>query len=209
MKKIKNIVFDFGGVICVSKIERCIEAFEEIGLKDAHKYLDAYAQTGLFGDLENGTVSDIEYMQELSKLVRREVSWQECQHAWHCFVAEVPERNLDALLKLRGQGYNLALLSNTNPFVASWFRSSEFDGKGHGLDYYIPNLYLSFEQKVMKPDVRIFQHMLVSEGFNSEETLFVDDSPINIEAAKKVGLITFQPQNGEYWENRLQAFLNA
>ena len=41
-----------------------------------------------------------------------------------------------------------------------------------------------------KPSKECFEFVLKNENLNAEETLFIDDSETNIEAAKEVGLNT-------------------
>ena len=53
MGKIKNIIFDLGGVILTLDPMQAVRRFEEIGVKDAVKRLDSYTQHGIFGDLEH------------------------------------------------------------------------------------------------------------------------------------------------------------
>ena len=52
MESIKNIAFDFGGVVVALSLQGAIKAFEKIGVKDASQRLDAFHQTGVFEDLE-------------------------------------------------------------------------------------------------------------------------------------------------------------
>ena len=47
---VKNIVFDLGGVIMTLSQDQAIERFEGLGLKDARQRLNAYTQSGIFGD---------------------------------------------------------------------------------------------------------------------------------------------------------------
>lgn len=49
---IKNIVFDFGGVIADISRDKAVRAFQELGLQDADTRLDKYHQTGIFQELE-------------------------------------------------------------------------------------------------------------------------------------------------------------
>ena len=44
---IKNIVFDFGGVIVDIDRDKAVQAFIKIGLADADTRLDKYHQTGI------------------------------------------------------------------------------------------------------------------------------------------------------------------
>ena len=45
--------------------------------------------------------------------------------------------------------------------------------------------------------------MLADGGMRAEETLFVDDSTKNIEAAREVGIRTLLVENGEDWREKL------
>ena len=206
---IKNLVFDFGGVFSKIELQRCIDAFEALGFKNVSEYMNLYYQKGFFGDMESGKITDEDFRRGVSEHAGREVSWEECQKAWLSFIAEVPKSNLEYVQKFKAEGYNVALLSNTNPYVTSWFRSDKFDGKGHGIDYYIPreHQYLSFDQKCMKPGKEIFEKMLHDEGFIPEETLFVDDGEGNLKTASELGIKTFLPTNGEHWGKRLEEYL--
>ena len=126
MNKIKNIAFDLGGVVIALSYEKAVKRFEEIGLHEAHKHLDAFCQQGIFGDLEKGLITPEEFRLELSRMIGREITYDECMYAWHGYVEDVPQRNLQMLLRLRQLGYKVCLLSNTNPYMMQWALSTEF-----------------------------------------------------------------------------------
>jgi HAD superfamily hydrolase (TIGR01509 family) len=50
--------------------------------------------------------------------------------------------------------------------------------------------YYSHEINLRKPSKECFEFVLKSENLNPKETLFIDDSETNVEAAKTVGLNT-------------------
>ena len=56
MKQIKNIVFDFGGVIISFDREQAVKAFERIGVREADSLLGKYHQQGIFQEVENGNM---------------------------------------------------------------------------------------------------------------------------------------------------------
>jgi putative hydrolase of the HAD superfamily len=208
MNKIKNIIFDLGGVILTLAPEEAARRFEEIGVKDAAKRLDSYTQMGIFGDLERGQISAEEFRLGISELAGREVSYEECCYAWQGYAKELPERNKALLHRLRREGYRLILLSNTNPYMMAWVDSDAFDGEGHSIRYYMDACYLSFEMKVMKPDMAFFSRVLEAEHINADESLFLDDGQGNVEAAAQLGIHTMQPVNGEDWTGKLLEMLN-
>ena len=202
---IKNLIFDLGGVIMTIDQNEALRRFKELGVADIERRLDPYTQTGIFGDVEEGKITAEEFRAELSRIVGRTLSFDDCKYGWLGYRKEVPQRNLDALRRLRGEGYRLILLSNTNPFMMSWALTKDFDGGTSSLDDYFDALYLSFRLGVMKPDARFFQAVIDNEHILPEETLFVDDGPRNIEAARKLGFNTLCPENGEDWTGDLFA----
>ena len=206
MNKIRNIAFDLGGVVLALSYEQAVRRFEEIGLTDARQRLDAFEQKGIFGDLESGRISAEDFRRELSLLVGRELTMDDCYQAWHGYVDHVPSRNLKAILSLRARGYKVCLLSNTNPFMMQW-ADKDFDGEGHPISYFFDAMYLSYECKAMKPRREIFEMMLKGQHAQPEETLFVDDGPRNVEAARALGMQTLCPQNNEDWIEPLEAML--
>lgn len=207
MSKIQNIAFDLGGVVLALSYEQAVRRFEEIGLANARQHLDAFEQKDIFGDLESGRISPEDFRRELSKLIGREVTMDDCYQAWHGYVDHVPKRNLEAILRLREQGYKVCLLSNTNPFMMQW-AEKDFDGDGHPISYFFDALYLSYECKVMKPRREIFEMMLKGQQALPEETLFIDDGPRNVEVAKSLGMQTLCPQNNEDWITPLMNLLS-
>ena len=204
--KIKNIAFDLGGVVVALSYEQAVKRFQEIGLKDARQRLDTFEQKGIFGDLECGQITEEEFRKELSKLVGRELSVEECAFAWQGYIDYVPKRNLETLLSLRARGYKVCLLSNTNPYILQW-AEKDFDGEGHPISHYFDKLYLSYKCKVMKPNPEIFRIMLSGQESRPEETIFVDDGPRNIETAASMGMQTLCPTNNEDWTDALEKML--
>ena len=204
---INNILFDLGGVIITFDQQQSVRRFEELGLKDAQQRLNAYTQEGIFGDLEGGLIDAETFRRELSLLVGRQVTHAECAYAWQGYAKEVPQRNLDALQRLRSEGYRLLLLSNTNPYMMEWVNSADFDGHGHGVGHYFDALYLSYEMRLMKPAEEIFRRVLMAEQVPPSSCLFIDDGPRNVAAASQVGLNTFCPENGADWTQKIYQYL--
>lgn len=204
---IKNIVFDLGGVIFRIDKNQAIKRFNEVGFDDAAAYLDAFTQVGIFGDLESGKIDAEQFRQRLSELAGKHLTLDDCAHGWQGYMAELPQRNLDKLIELRQRGFRLSLLSNTNPFMMQWARSDAFDGRGHGLDHYFDALYLSYEMGVMKPDSRIFEMMIQGEKAEPQETVFIDDSAHNTQAAAAMGIHVLQPDNGADWHEMLEELI--
>ena len=140
-------------------------------------------------------------------LTGREMTREECLYACMGFIECVPQTSLDAIDRLRGEGYRLALLSNTNPYVMSWGMSPAFDGKGRALSDYFDACYLSYACRMMKPDPDIFRFVLDNELIRPGELLFVDDGPRNVEVARELGIQAILATDADSWPAEVDRFL--
>ena len=147
---IKNIIFDFGGVLTTIDTPQAIARFKALGLKDAENYLNSYKQTGIFFQLENGDIDADTFTAELGKLCGKEISYDEALDAWMGFIVNVQTEFMEYLQTLRGK-YRLGVLSNTNPFIQEWARSPQFTHCGKSLDDYFDMLFLSYRMGCSKP----------------------------------------------------------
>ena len=173
MKRIRNIVFDLGGVLIDLDHHQAVSRFEEIGVKDAKQLLDPYEQKGFFLELENGKIDVDTFCRKLCEHTGKQLSYDEIKYAWMGFIADVPQYKLDFLLELRKK-YKVYLLSNTNPIVQSWARSEAFTPAGRPISAYFDKMYTSYEVGVTKPDAAIFDRMIENAPLIPAETLFVE-----------------------------------
>lgn len=208
MEHIKNIVFDFGGVVISFDRDRAVEAFERIGVKEADSLLGKYHQQGIFQEVENGNMDAETFRRELSKICGKSLTYKEVENGWKGFITEVPQYKLDYMNELRPK-YNVYILSNTNPYVMGWARSAEFTPAGKPLDAYVDKIYTSYEAGSTKPDRGIFDYMIKDSGLNPAETIFVDDGASNIAIGQALGFVTLHPENGEDWRPRLDKLLEG
>lgn len=203
---IKNVVFDFGGVIVDIDRDKAVQAFIKLGLADADSRLDKYHQTGIFQELEEGKLSAEQFRKRLGDLCGRELTMQETKQAWLGFFNKVDVRKLDYILALR-KSYRVYILSNTNPFVMSWACSPEFSPAEKPLNDYCDKMYLSYQIGYTKPAPEIFDFMIKDSNMVPSETLFVDDGSSNIQRGRELGFQTFQPKNGADWREELSIIL--
>ena len=205
---IKDIVFDFGGVLTTIDTDRALARFNELGLANPKDYINSYCQKGPFFALENGDIDAGQFCDELGKLCKRSITYDDAKYAWCGFITEVHEDFLEFLQPLRST-YRLSVLSNTNPFIQGWARSPQFTSCGKSLDDYFDMLFLSYCMKCSKPGEEIYRKMLADGGMVAGETLFIDDSDKNLEAAARVGIKTLKVENGEDWRGKLLQFLGS
>ncbi len=203
---IKDIVFDFGGVLIEIDTANALRKFNNLGLDNPERYLNSYKQEGAFYALENGDINADEFVQQLSQLCGRELTYNDAFEGWMGFVVKVQTEYLNWLQDLRSN-YRLSILSNTNPFLQGWALSSSFTPDGKSLDDLFDKLFLSYLMHCSKPSDEIYLKMLRDGNMRPEETLFVDDGTKNIEAARNLGINVLQVKNGEDWRPALTRYL--
>ena len=202
MSAIKNIVFDFGGVVVFLCRDKAVKAFERMGLADAEQVLDKYQQRGIFLALEEGRMTEEEHRRKLGEMCGRQLTFDEVQAAWMAFITGVDTELLKILKTLRGK-YGLYVLSNTNPYVMHWAYSSRFSPEGLPVNEYFDGLFLSYKIGTTKPDPVIFQNVFEGANIKPEETLFIDDGAANLEAAARLGLHTLLAEPDTPWKERM------
>jgi putative hydrolase of the HAD superfamily len=205
---IKDIVFDFGGVLTTIDTNEALRRFAALGVPQPQEYINSYCQHGPFFALENGDITAEEFCTALGNICNRKISYGEAKHAWMGFIVNVQTEFLDYLQQLR-PGYRLSVLSNTNPFIQSWARTPQFTTQGKSLDDYFDNLFLSYLMGCSKPGEEIYRKMLSCGNMEASETLFVDDSDKNLEAARQAGINTLKVENGEDWRKALEEILQC
>ena len=89
-------------------------------------------------------------------------------------------------LKLKERGLLTAILSNMGDNVLENMKR-EFDWLSR-----FDVLVWSFELRMAKPDPAIYLHVLKEIGTRAEETLFIDDRLVNVEAAQALGMVAIQ-----------------
>jgi putative hydrolase of the HAD superfamily len=98
------------------------------------------------------------------------------------FGAEAVDERMAAFLGSLRPHYKTALLSNAWPEA----RQSLHERRGVGA--VVDMLLLSSEERLMKPDTRIYQLAAERLGVAPEEALFVDDFAPNVEGARDAGM---------------------
>ncbi len=179
---IKNIIFDFGDVF--------LDLDKEGALKNALNLfqLDSLTEEMISVNClyEQGLISTTEFVDFYFHYFPQ-LSRQDVVNIWNYVLKEFPLHKMEFLKQLNEHNqYKLVLLSNTNELHIDWVKK------------YIPfypefkncfyKFYLSHEINLRKPDKAIFEFVLNENNFNPSETLFIDDTKENTEAAKKLGI---------------------
>jgi HAD superfamily hydrolase (TIGR01509 family) len=194
MNKIKNIVFDLGGVLMNLDVPRTIKAFKNLGIENIVNETGHNYQHSFFYEFEIGAISENTFLQNLSNLSKLKPNKIEIKNAWNEMILDIPKNRIDFIKNLK-PNYNLFLLSNTNSIHQHKFTSEFEDNFEFSLNSLFKKAYYSHEVKIRKPDKEVFDLILNDSKLKAEETLFVDDSLPNIQSAKNTGINTFHIQN--------------
>lgn len=186
---IRNLLFDLGGVIMDIEKSRCVEAFTQLGLKDAGSYFGDFSQQGPFMEIEAGSIDASGFHTIMHRVLPQGVTDAQIDHAFCQFLIGIPVRRLEALRQLRRR-FKIYLLSNTNPIMWDSKIKEEFTGEGFTREDYFDGIVTSFEARALKPDRKIFDYACDFLGIKPEETLFIDDSSANLTAAGRLGFNT-------------------
>lgn len=197
-KQIKNLIFDFGGVLVDLNQPRCIKAFSDLGL-NVVPYLNHYLSQGIFLEMELGEISPKDFWEEVRVLFHSpELTDEQLTEAWNSMLETIPVKRLEKLRSLKKKYAGIYLLSNTN--VLHWEKGKRlFTVEGKTIKDYFNRIFLSCDLHLAKPDIRIFEKVLKKTESQPEETFFIDDSQENCKAAESLGISTFCPQKGDDW----------
>lgn len=100
------------------------------------------------------------------------------------------------LRRLRGR-YRLACLSNSNELHTPAHRRS--------VELLLDRCYFSDELGYVKPEREIYEHVVRDLGVPPQRIAFFDDTPVNVEAAHRVGLPAYEVDGVAGLEERLRA----
>jgi glucose-1-phosphatase len=187
---IKNIIFDWGGVITNIDHQATIDKFAEIGMPGFKEYYSQSAANKLFRQFEKGMISAEEMRKNLRKDYQANVSNEEIDNAWCAMLLDTPAERLEILKSLK-KNYRLFLLSNTNIIHVEYYNKIIYEKFNLHFSDIFDYIFYSHEIGMRKPDTEVFEYVLKFSQLDSKETLFADDLEINISAAKQAGINTF------------------
>jgi putative hydrolase of the HAD superfamily len=190
MAATKNIIFDLGGVLLDIDYQQTINAFEKLGLQHFEAMFSQFKADALFEKLETGHVSETDFYEAIKERTTLALTNEEIDHAWNALILNFRTGSLQ-LLEHLSANYKLYLLSNTNSIHLKFFKKLFTEETGKPLlDEYFIKAWYSNEVGLRKPGAQIFEYVLRDENLEAQETLFIDDTWINIEAAQKLGFKT-------------------
>jgi len=188
---IKNIIFDFGGVIYDIDHKLNKIAFENLGVANFDQLYGHQMQSQLFEDFEKGMLADTDFRTKLKASLSLDISDQQLDGAWCSLLLGVQKEKID-LLKQVAANYQMYLLSNTSIIhYRQYMKEVNVFGDFRSL---FKAVYFSHEHGMRKPDPNFYLKLINEQGLKAEESLFIDDLDVNIHAASDLGLQTYYLQ---------------
>jgi glucose-1-phosphatase len=186
MLPVKNIVFDLGGVILNIDFKKTGDAFTALGVENFDQYFTQVHSNPLFKQLETGKITDAFYdTVRLAASIR--AGNDEIDTAWNAMLLDFPEERIRKLQQLSTQ-YRLFLFSNTNAIHHTAFQQNFREKYGFDFDTIFEKAWYSHLAGHRKPDIAAFEYIIKDGQLLAAETLFIDDTLPNVEAALETGL---------------------
>ena len=199
---LKNIIFDWGGVLIHLDKARCTEAFRKLGVEVSDELTNPYGQRADLMDFEKGLMTLEEFHDTVRRIYAPNLTDEQIDDAWSALLLDIPRYKLEILLELK-QHYRLFLLSNTN--AVHWKEGrNRFDYKGYKAEDFFDQIFLSHEIHELKPSAEAFLKVAQLAGIKPEETLFVDDLEESCKSAEALGFQTFCPLANTDWRSELK-----
>lgn len=193
--QIKNIIFDLGGVLLNIDFKLTSNAFKNLGVTHFDEMFTQHFSNPLFELLETGKIDEAAFYEAFRKEAGLPLTDIQIQTAWNALLLDFPPERIEWLEKIASR-YRIFLFSNTNQIHYDCFIrnfSNSFDGK-HFNDFFEKAYYSQF-LGLRKPYPDSFQAIVKEQEILPAETLFIDDTYKNIEAANQLGFQTIHLQS--------------
>ena len=195
----KNLVFDMGNVLIEWNSEKILQAITD-DIKLQNLLRKEVFETGLWVQTDEGVKTREEMIEivtaKIGEEYRNEIT--QLSRYWYKYVA-VYTKVQDRIIELSKNGYNIYILSNT----AYTFYDLVKEG-------YLPvtsiakGIVLSCEERVLKPNEKIYNILLERYNLDPHDTMFFDDLPENIWGAARCRINGFVVEN----ESELLTYLD-
>jgi len=186
---VKNIVFDFGGVLLNLNPELTYKKLTEVmGVDITSDQIPAHIYKVMLG-YEKGEINTETFLWNLQKeSTKLTPQPDKLINAWNAMLLGWNEDRFQFLEKLR-KDYKVFLLSNTNDLHIEWvIRDLK---KNHKIkDFgkrFFDGVYYSHQMRRRKPELAIYNTVIEESELIPEECLFIDDNIENVEGAIAAG----------------------
>lgn len=201
---IKALISDLGGVLLRTRTDGSRRALEQrLGLP-LHTIEERVFDSDLSLKAQCGEVSEDAVWHALEReldLPRFGLTWREFQGEF--FAEDFLDEELVTLIRSVRPGLKTGLISN------AWDGLREVLRTRAPISDAFDVIVISAEEKIAKPDPRIYHLALDRLAVKPAEAIFLDDVRENIEAATAVGLHGIHFRSSEQAQRDIRALLNG
>ncbi len=181
------IILDFGAVILNIDFQKTIDAFRELGIENFQAIFSKHKQSELMQSFEKGEASTDDFRSFIRSQSDVSLSDEQIDSAWNALLLDYPTQRIEFLGRI-GQHYPLFLLSNTNKVHHDQFQQHFYQQFGFELNSLFRKAYYSHQMGDRKPNLSCYQIVIDEQELTPSNTIFVDDTLLNIEAAEEIGI---------------------
>jgi putative hydrolase of the HAD superfamily len=180
-----HVIFDFGGVLGLPQDLDGLDGIAPLVGLERDELRRRY-QAGRPG-LDRGTVGLEEYWRGIFAAGSVRPTPEQLAQAQRADVLSWTRINAPMIAwadAVRAAGHTTSILSNMPTDILAWMRGSRsFDWIGK-----FPVAVFSCDVGLIKPDPAIYELCLKRLGARPSDSLFIDDMPPNVEAARALGM---------------------
>ena len=181
-----GVVFDFGGVISVSPMEGW-ELYPFCAARGVDRTTVAAGWKRYRHLWDGGFISFDEMYRRIFADAGVEISAADLEELWEIdavgWIRDLRPETLDLMRMLKAQGKKLGILSNMSPD----FHDRLFVPRAADYRALADVEVISGLEKLYKPERPIYDLTQRRMGLSPERLLFLDDTPVNVNAARSYG----------------------
>lgn len=200
-----DIIFDLGGVLLDLNMQGVGEACKRLGFNPELFFVNTPPTHGKSGEgcstvcqgisaskaiteYQVGNMTSEEFLSLVMSYCDEGITRENVMEAWDACIGPLPKERLDMIKELRSKGYHTHLLSNTNDLHWEEIKRRYLSEEGYTCADLFDHVFVSHEMHLAKPDGEIYRQAVRQIGRPATQCLFIDDTQINVEAAKREGL---------------------
>ncbi len=196
--KIRNIIFDIGRVLVRLNISRAQTGLAKGLSLSPEELWTAIEKDPRWADWQEGRMSPQDWYSNLTSRLGISMGFEDFKIVWNSALDPEPIHP-NSLFEGLAKRYRLGLLSNTDPIHVAYMESTfEFFR-------YFPPAVRTYSCVVgaSKPNPLIYREALKACKAKAEETVYIDDIPAFVDAARRLGLRGIHFQSAEQLRKEL------
>ncbi len=195
---IKTIIFDWGGVLTIGKYTESILVTISKDKKIVmNKIYPVFEK--LIIEMNSGNINFKEFVQRVEEKLSLGINENAMKEIFRNSI--IPNKEVIQVVRHLSSQYDLRMLSDNDEVTVAHLKKYHKD-----MLSLFSKKYFSHELGLVKPNHRIFQHVLKDAGLISSECIFIDDKPMNIDAAVNVGMRGILFMNVEQLKKELASY---